>query len=453
MNEESTMKFIKTLAAIWLSIFTLGCYAKSVDDIQIRSELASPIILENNQEKNYLKISLTGKKVDASVRVPINLAIVIDRSGSMSGQRIAKAREAAIFAVNMLNEDDTLSIVAYDYDAKVIVPSTKVKDKQKLINLINENIVAGGGTALFAGLSKGINQVEKQLSKDKVNRIILLSDGQANIGPTSVSELSDLAIIAAKKHIAISTFGIGADYNELLMSSIASYSDGNHVFVNNSLDLENVFVREFNDVMSAIAQDVIITIQLKDGVKPVRLLGRDGIIKDNQVTVRMNQIYSNQEKYLLLEVIPPKGKVGENKTLAEVSFEYDNLRTKKTEKKTDTIKIAYTDRQEVVDDAILQDVVAESEIQKVTLENEKALELYNQGNLDAAKKILDDNSKMLESHALKLSNSAPEASIRLKEQMEKNKIMADAVYKEDEKIYRKQMAEKQYESKQSVIKK
>ncbi|OCG32838.1 hypothetical protein A9G34_01590 [Gilliamella sp. Choc4-2] len=447
------MKFIKTLAAIWLSIFTLGCYAKSVDDIQIRSELASPIILENNQEKNYLKISLTGKKVDASVRVPINLAIVIDRSGSMSGQRIAKAREAAIFAVNMLNEDDTLSIVAYDYDAKVIVPSTKVKDKQKLINLINENIVAGGGTALFAGLSKGINQVEKQLSKDKVNRIILLSDGQANIGPTSVSELSDLAIIAAKKHIAISTFGIGADYNELLMSSIASYSDGNHVFVNNSLDLENVFVREFNDVMSAIAQDVIITIQLKDGVKPVRLLGRDGVIKDNQVTVRMNQIYSNQEKYLLLEVIPPKGKVGENKTLAEVSFEYDNLRTKKTEKKTDTIKIAYTDRQEVVDDAILQDVVAESEIQKVTLENEKALELYNQGNLDAAKKILDDNSKMLESHALKLSNSAPEASIRLKEQMEKNKIMADAVYKEDEKIYRKQMAEKQYESKQSVIKK
>jgi Ca-activated chloride channel homolog len=453
MNEESTMKFIKTLAAIWLSIFTLGCYAKSVDDIQIRSELASPIILENNQEKNYLKISLTGKKVDASVRVPINLAIVIDRSGSMSGQRIAKAREAAIFAVNMLNGDDTLSIVAYDYDAKVIVPSTKVKDKQKLINLINENIVAGGGTALFAGLSKGINQVEKQLSKDKVNRIILLSDGQANIGPTSVSELSDLAIIAAKKHIAISTFGIGADYNELLMSSIASYSDGNHVFVNNSLDLENVFVREFNDVMSAIAQDVIITIQLKDGVKPVRLLGRDGVIKDNQVTVRMNQIYSNQEKYLLLEVIPPKGKVGENKTLAEVSFEYDNLRTKKTEKKTDTIKIAYTDRQEVVDDAILQDVVAESEIQKVTLENEKALELYNQGNLDAAKKILDDNSKMLESHALKLSNSAPEASIRLKEQMEKNKIMADAVYKEDEKIYRKQMAEKQYESKQSVIKK
>ncbi|KFA59009.1 hypothetical protein A9G48_02655 [Gilliamella sp. wkB18] len=447
------MKFIKTLAAIWLSIFTLGCYAKSVDDIQIRSELASPIILENNQEKNYLKISLTGKKVDASVRVPINLAIVIDRSGSMSGQRIAKAREAAIFAVNMLNEDDTLSIVAYDYDAKVIVPSTKVKNKQKLINLINENIVAGGGTALFAGLSKGINQVEKQLSKDKVNRIILLSDGQANIGPTSVSELSELAIIAAKKHIAISTFGIGADYNELLMSSIASYSDGNHVFVNNSLDLENVFVREFNDVMSAIAQDVIITIQLKDGVKPVRLLGRDGVIKDNQVTVRMNQIYSNQEKYLLLEVIPPKGKVGENKTLAEVSFEYDNLRTKKTEKKTDTIKIAYTDRQEVVDDAILQDVVAESEIQKVTLENEKALELYNQGNLDAAKKILDDNSKMLESHALKLSNSAPEASIRLKEQMEKNKIMADAVYKEDEKIYRKQMAEKQYESKQSVIKK
>ena len=279
------MKFIKLFAMLGLSVCSLFSHAEPIKQIQVRSELSSPIILEGNPEANYLKISLTGQKVDTNKRVPLNLAIVIDRSGSMGGDRIEKAREAAIFAVNLLNEEDTLSIVAYDNEAEVIVPASKVKDKQKIIQLINKNVIAGGGTALFAGLSKGIKQVENQLTKDKVNRIILLSDGQANVGPSSVNELSELAIIAAKKNIAITTMGIGSGYNELLMSSIASYSDGNHVFVNNSSELENVFVHEFTDVMSTVAQDVVITIQLKEGVKPVRLLGRDGVIKGNQVTV------------------------------------------------------------------------------------------------------------------------------------------------------------------------
>lgn len=450
------MKFIKSFIFIGLSALSFLGNAKANNQIQVRSELSSPIILENSEEKNYLKVSLTGIEFESSKRVPINLALVIDRSGSMAGDRIEKAREAAILAVNMLNSDDTLSIIAYDSDAKVIVPSSKVTNKQKIIRLINKHIVASGGTALFAGLSKGINQVEKQLTKDKVNRIILLSDGQANIGPSSVGELSELAIIAAKKSIAITTLGIGSDYNEQLMSSIASYSDGNHVFIDDTAKLEKVFVREFKDVMSAVAQDVIITIHLKDGVKPVRLLGRDGVIKDNQVIVKMNQLYSNQEKYLLLEVIPEKGKVGQDKTLAQIDLKYDNLLENKTENETQVVKIAYTDNQDVVNKAIVHEVVAESEIQKVALENEKALKLYNEGKLEEARQLLQENSKKLRDRADMLSESEPEASSRLKEQINKNDIMADAILTDDENFYRKKVTEKQYESKQnmkSVIKK
>ena len=374
------MKIIKIFALLGLSVCSLFGHAQINKQIQVRSELSSPIILEGTPETNYLKVSLSGQNIDSKKRVPINLAIVIDKSGSMSGQRIEKAREAAILAVNMLNENDTLSIIAYDSEARVIVPATKVDNKLRIIGLINENIYAEGGTALFAGLSKGIKQVENQLTKDKVNRIILLSDGQANIGPSSVNELSQLAIIAAKKNIAITTLGIGSDYNELLMSSIASYSDGNHVFVNNSADLENVFVHEFTDLMSAIAKDVVITIQLKNGVKPVRLLGRDGVIKGNEITVKMNQLFSNQEKYVLLEVIPDKGKVGQEKTLAQVDLKYDNLLENKTENETQEVRISYTKDKKMVDDAIHQDVIVETELQKVALENEKALELYNKVN-------------------------------------------------------------------------
>ena len=444
------MKIIKIFALLGLSVCSLFGHAQINKQIQVRSELSSPIILEGTPETNYLKVSLSGQNVDSKKRVPINLAIVIDKSGSMSGQRIEKAREAAILAVNMLNENDTLSIVAYDSKARVIVPATKVDNKLRIIGLINENIYAEGGTALFAGLSKGIKQVENQLTKDKVNRIILLSDGQANIGPSSVDELSQLAIIAAKKNIAITTLGIGSDYNELLMSSIASYSDGNHVFVNNSADLENVFVHEFTDLMSAIAQDVVITIQLKNGVKPVRLLGRDGVIKGNEITVKMNQLFSNQEKYVLLEVIPDKGKVGQEKTLAQVDLKYDNLLKNKTENETQEVRISYTKDKKMVDDAIHHDVVVETELQKVALENEKALELYNQGKRDEAQQLLRENGEALKAISAQSPTMSMSDKERIENQARKNKTLAESVQKPD---FSKTLTEEQFQLKQSAIKK
>ena len=444
------MKIIKIFALLGLSVCSLFGHAQINKQIQVRSELSSPIILEGTPETNYLKVSLSGQNIDSKKRVPINLAIVIDKSGSMSGQRIEKAREAAILAVNMLNENDTLSIVAYDSEARVIVPATKVDNKLRIIGLINENIYAEGGTALFAGLSKGIKQVENQLTKDKVNRIILLSDGQANIGPSSVDELSQLAIIAAKKNIAITTLGIGSDYNELLMSSIASYSDGNHVFVNNSADLENVFVHEFTDLMSAIAQDVVITIQLKNGVKPVRLLGRDGVIKGNEITVKMNQLFSNQEKYVLLEVIPDKGKVGQEKTLAQVDLKYDNLLENKTENETQEVRISYTKDKKMVDDAIHQDVLVETELQKVALENEKALELYNQGKRDEAQQLLRENGEALKAISAQSPTMSMSDKERIENQARKNKTLAESVQKPD---FSKTLTEEQFQLKQSAIKK
>ena len=444
------MKIIKIFALLGLSVCSLFGHAQINKQIQVRSELSSPIILEGTPETNYLKVSLSGQNIDSKKRVPINLAIVIDKSGSMSGQRIEKAREAAILAVNMLNENDTLSIVAYDSEARVIVPATKVDNKLRIIGLINENIYASGGTALFAGLSKGIKQVENQLTKDKVNRIILLSDGQANIGPSSVDELSQLAIIAAKKNIAITTLGIGSDYNELLMSSIASYSDGNHVFVNNSADLENVFVHEFTDLMSAIAQDVVITIQLKNGVKPVRLLGRDGVIKGNEITVKMNQLFSNQEKYVLLEVIPDKGKVGQEKTLAQVDLKYDNLLENKTENETQVVRISYTKDKKMVDDAIHHDVIVETELQKVALENEKALELYNQGKRDEAQQLLRENSEALKAISAQSPTMSMSDKERIENQARKNKTLAESVQKPD---FSKTLTEEQFQLKQSAIKK
>ena len=377
-------------------VVPLASAALPAQKVLIKTEIAAPLILENVQDKNYLKISLVGYPLEITRRSPINLALVIDRSSSMnSDARIEKARDAAIMAVNLLNETDTLSVVTYDSVVEVIVPPTKVKNKAALIKTIQKNTQPRGMTALFAGLSKGLEQVSKQLDKELVNRIILLSDGQANVGPSSVSELAELAKIAAKKGVAITTLGMGTGYNEDLMTAVANYSDGNHAFVERSSDLETMFAREFNDVMSVVAQDVEVHIELANGVTPVRLLGREGQIRGNIVTVKLNQLYSKQEKYVLLEVIPAKGINAQEKPLAEVRVNYDNLGTKQKDSYKEALAVRYTASASEAKKAVIDEVLVDSAIQQMALENEKAVKLMDEGKMSEAKSVLDKSARDL----------------------------------------------------------
>lgn len=429
------------VALLALSVLPWGTSAApSAPKVSVKSEVASPVVLENSQDKNYLKISLVGYPLAIEKRSPINLALVIDRSTSMSGDRIIKAREAAVTAVNMLNSNDTLSVVAYDSGVEVVIPATRVKNKAQLIKQINKSIEPRGMTALFAGVSKGIAQVGKHLDKEQVNRIILLSDGQANVGPTSNSELAELAKVAAKKGIAITTIGIGEGYNEDLMTTIAGYSDGNHAFVEDSSDLEKTFAREFNDVMSVVAQDVEVVIKTADQVTPVRLLGRDGSISGNTVTVKLNQLYSNQEKYVLLEVIPAKGRNAQAKPLADVNVRYANLSTKQVDTFNEKVAVRYSQSAKEVSSAQVDEVLVDSAIQKAALENERAVQLMDEGKMVEAKEVLSQNALALES----LPVSAAPARQKAEAGAQMNKELLDKIDSDSKASSRKAVKEQSY---------
>ncbi len=435
----------RILTLLTLSVLPLGMNVQAAQKVMIQSELASPVVMENAQDKNYLKVSLVGYPLEIRKRSPINLALVIDRSTSMSGDRIEKARDAAIMAVNMLGSDDTLSVVAYDSGVEVIVPATRVKDKQKLIEKIRRNIHPRGMTALFAGVSKGLDQVSRHLDREQVNRIILLSDGQANVGPTSVSELAELARVAAKKGVAISTMGIGKDYNEDLMTAIAGYSDGNHAFVENVADLEKTFVKEFNDVMSVVAQDVEVVIRVAGGATPVRLLGRDGEIRGNTVTVKLNQLYSNQEKYVLLEVVPAKGEHDQTKPLADIDVSYNNLGTGKKESYREQLAVRYSGSAAEVKQAVVEDVLVDSAIQEMALENERAIMLMDEGKVSEAKDVMDKSAEKLKA----LPASAPAAQQKIQRNVDMSSSLRQKMEDADQSTVRKALKEQKYNMQQN----
>ena len=159
------------------------------------------VLMTGHKQKAYLRVGLRGFPLDdPEQRAPVNIAIVIDKSGSMSGQKIKKAKEAAIMAIQRLNSRDIISVVTYDSTVNVLVPATKVSDRERIFRKIRA-IRAGGSTALFAGVSKGASEIRKFLSEERVNRLVLLSDGLANVGPSSPAELGDLGVSMIKEGV------------------------------------------------------------------------------------------------------------------------------------------------------------------------------------------------------------------------------------------------------------
>ena len=159
-------------------------------------------------------------------RSPLNLSLVIDRSGSMGGPKIQQACEAACFAVENLRPCDRLSVVLFDDRIETLIPSTFATDKQALLTKIRQ-VNARGSTALHAGWVEGGIQVSQYLNPAHLNRVILLSDGQANVGETRPDAIANDVHGLAQRGVSTTTLGIGQGYHEDLLAAMASSGDGN----------------------------------------------------------------------------------------------------------------------------------------------------------------------------------------------------------------------------------
>lgn len=402
MKKETVMKktsqrMVKTVVATVLTGILAG--TASASQVRMSVSTASALLLSEKKQTTYLKVGLTGFEISARERrTPVNVAIVIDKSGSMQGDKISKAREAAILAVERLNQNDIVSVVAYSDTITVLVPSTKVSDKAAIRSGI-ERLSAGGSTALFAGVSKGAEEVRKFIDRTRVNRIILISDGLANIGPSSPGVLADLGAALGKEGITVTTVGLGLDYNEDLMTQLAKRSDGSSYFAEGSRDLARLFTAEFGDVLSVVAQEVSVKIDCANGIRPVRVLGREAEISGSRVLVSMNQIYSEQEKYVLLEVEVPATGAGESRDIARVTVSYVNMENKATDKLTSTASVGFTDSESRLTRSTNNNVMVTAVKHVATERNKLALELRDQGKIAEAKTELLHNALYLKKNA------------------------------------------------------
>lgn len=382
---------------------TMLCAAAVAQARQVKLDvrLGTPVLQADAKHKAYLKVGMTGfERERAGDRVPINVAIVLDKSGSMSGQKIQKAREAAIMAVQRLAADDIVSVVTYDNTVRVVVPATKAADKEQIINAIRR-VGPGGNTALFAGVSKGADELRKFLDRNRVNRLVLLSDGLANVGPSAPGDLQNLGAGLSRQGMTVTTLGLGADYNEDLMQALARASDGNHLFVEQPQDLKKSFDLEFGDVMAVVAQDVDVQIVCSEGVRPIRVLGREADIIGQKISARLNQLVSRHEKSVLLEIELPPGEAGAERPVCTANVKYRNLETKNIDTLSASTQVRFVASAAEAEKAVDRDVMVRA-VQLIAVEkNRLAVTLRDQGETQRAEQILNDNAQWLNSNSVR----------------------------------------------------
>lgn len=378
--------------------------AVQADQVKLNVALGNPVLPAGQSVKTYLKVSLTGFPLEKLVtRSPVNLALVIDISGSMQGDKILKAKEAAKLAISQLSHNDIVSVIIYSSSASILVPATKLTDKASVYAQI-DSLQAGGSTALYAGISKGAHEIRKFFADNRINRAILISDGKANVGPSSPAELGSFGASLIKEGVSVSTIGLGGGYNEDLMSVLAEKSDGSHYFAENAVDLVGVFKSELGDVLSVVAQEVCVTIDLTAGIKPLRVLGRSAVITGQTVSTRFSQLCSKQEKYLILEVEVPPMSNNDELSMGSVSLTYTNMKTHTTDRLASTVSARFSESEAQIEKAINKKVVVSAVEQIATITNEQALSLRDQGKVKEAKDLLRSNGEFLRANGKKLSS-------------------------------------------------
>jgi len=329
--KASLFAFLATAALSVGSLLSPRIHASDTEgSVRIRLDLDRESLMANTDERAVVKISLDAARLERPEnRPPINLSLVIDRSGSMSGAKIEHAKEAALAALGRLSASDIFSLVAYDSTVETLVSAQRVGNGEAIARAIR-SIRAKGGTALFGGVSEGASEVRKNLEDREYSpRIILISDGQANVGPSSPDELARLGTALMKEGIPVTTIGLGLDFNEDLMTRLAQRSDGNTYFVESSADLPRIFAAELGDALNVVARRVLLSVTFPDGVRPRQLIGREGVVKGQQVELELNQLSGGQEKFALVEVEISPTEAGQERKIAEARVTYEDVLSKR----------------------------------------------------------------------------------------------------------------------------
>src|SRR3954463_13295355 len=337
--------------------------SSAAPDVTLRVAPDRDCIYRSGPREVIVQVEIEARKSDDTRRAPMNLAVVLDRSGSMEGAKIEKARQAAAMAVDKLGDDDIFSLVTYDSETNLLIPPERVggTDHREDLKSRIHRIQPGGSTALHAGVVLGAKQVRRFFEKERVNRIILLSDGLANVGPSSPSDLARLGRELRGDGIAVSTIGLGDDYNEDLMTALAESSNANYYYVKDAEKLPGIFAQELGAARSLVARNIVIRIEAPDGVHLKEIIGQPEIeCRDRSAEIKMPELFGAEKRKFLIRCLADEKIAGSLEAAAELN--YATTSGSQAPAQRQAAKIAFTEDEKKTEASVRAEVARENNV-------------------------------------------------------------------------------------------
>jgi Ca-activated chloride channel homolog len=339
---------------------------------------------------------------DRALRRPINLSLVLDRSGSMSGSLIRNAIAAAQQLVEYLTPEDYLSVVIYDDVAETIVSPQLVTDKAKIQATIGK-IRTRGITNLSGGWLMGCDRVQSQQSSEKLNRVLLLTDGLANRGITEPQVLIKTAKEKAETGIITTTLGFGDYFNEDLLIGMADAAGGNFYFIQSADDAANVFTIEMESLTSVVGQNLTVNLQTKNAIAVEEILNKYPFQpQDKGVEVFLGDVYQVESKPLALQFTIPAIATEGQMDLGTISYSYQRVIDGSIQQFKDNLDlaIAVVSPEDANQIELDKDVTQQASQLRIAKQKDEAIALADKGNYQQAAAILRQAVEELKAKAL-----------------------------------------------------
>lgn len=340
--------------------------------------------------QRYVHLTLTAPTAPSKGDRPaLNLSLILDRSGSMSGNKLAYVKRAAEHALRLLGERDRASVVIYDDQVEVLAPSQPMSpaNREHTVRAV-KRLRTGGMTNLSGGWFTGCDQIADHQRDEAINRALLLTDGLANQGITDQEELAGHAKALRQRGISTTTFGVGNDFNEFLLQAIADAGGGHFYFIDSPDQIPNYFHGELGEMLDTVARETTLSLDLPAGATARLINDIRHETTDWGLRVFLGDAYSGQTHELVLRLDLPAKALGETLNVVPRLAYHDVTSQSTREVGGDPLVYTVASASQVADQPVDEDVLiiaARLEAEGAKLQ---ALKLEREGQLDQAKSLL-----------------------------------------------------------------
>lgn len=330
-----------------------------------------------SQREAILQIGFTTAEVNERTDLrPLNLVLVIDKSGSMAdGDKMSRVKESLRTMMGKLRADDIVSIVTFDTTAQVLFPASRIGDGYGLRRAI-DCIEPNGGTNIHGGLMLGYAEAKRYFRKDETNRVILLTDGIANVGVVEPRRIASDSSEYNAQGIDLSTIGVGLDLNNDLLRTLAKSGRGLYHFISDYKDIDKVFVNEVQSLVSSVAKRVEVTVEYDPRLQVEKIYGYTPRYNRGSVSVTMDDMNNG-----LTQVIMAKFRADQVRgpLPVKVRLSYFDVRQKRNVEEVQSLSLVPAERDNC-------DILADVEVKKNYTIAELAQSLYD---MTASAKLRD----------------------------------------------------------------